>query len=90
MHFDPKTARVSVDCGRCLRARYRDMGEVCTLVLFICYVVKKLHDIVYFVAPVNYCTRLFPANAKFKSAKTMCYGVLEGIMIFIIVKEHFQ
>ena len=35
MHFDPKTARGSVDCGRCLRARFRDMGEVCTLVLFI-------------------------------------------------------
>ena len=28
MHFDPKTARGSVDCGRCLRARFRDMGEV--------------------------------------------------------------
>ena len=35
MHFDPKTARGSVDCGRCLRARFRYMGEVCTLVLFI-------------------------------------------------------
>ena len=35
MHFDPKTARGCVDCGRCLRARFRDMGEVCTLVLFI-------------------------------------------------------
>ena len=35
MHFDPKTARGSVDCVRCLRARFRDMGEVCTLVLFI-------------------------------------------------------
>ena len=35
MHFDPKTARGSVDSGRCLRAQFRDMGEVCTLVLFI-------------------------------------------------------
>ena len=34
-YFDPKTARGSVDCGKCLRARFRDMGEVCTLVLFI-------------------------------------------------------
>ena len=34
-YFDPKTARGSVDSGRCLRARFRNMGEVCTLVLFI-------------------------------------------------------
>ena len=34
-YFDPKTARGSVDCGKCLRARFRYMGEVCTLVLFI-------------------------------------------------------
>ena len=35
MHFDTKTARVSVASGRCLRVRFRDMSEVCTLVLFI-------------------------------------------------------
>ena len=35
MHFDPKTAHGSVDCRRCLRAWFRDMGEVCTLVVFI-------------------------------------------------------
>ena len=34
-YFDPKTARGSVDCGKCLRVRFRYMGEVCTLVLFI-------------------------------------------------------
>ena len=34
-YFDPKTSRGYVDCGRCLRARFRYMGEVCTLVLFI-------------------------------------------------------
>ena len=28
MHFDPKTARGSVDCGRCLRPRFQDMGKV--------------------------------------------------------------
>ena len=32
-YFDPKTARASVDCGKCFRARFRDMGEVCTSVL---------------------------------------------------------
>ena len=34
-YFDPKTARGSVDCGRCLRVQFRDMGEVRTSVLFI-------------------------------------------------------
>ena len=34
-YFDPKTARGPVGCGRCLRLRFRVMGEVCTLVLFI-------------------------------------------------------
>ena len=34
-YFDPKTARGSVDCGRCPRVWFRYMGEVCTLVLFI-------------------------------------------------------
>ena len=33
-YFDPKVARGS-DRGRCLRARFGYMGEVCTLVLFI-------------------------------------------------------
>ena len=31
-YFDPKTARGSVDCEKCLRARFRYMGEVCTLI----------------------------------------------------------
>ena len=44
MHFEPKTARGSVDCGMCLRARFRDMGEVCTLVLLI-VIVRRFDQI---------------------------------------------
>ena len=40
VHFDPKTARGSVSCGRSLRARFRDMGEVCTLLIFVLQVFK--------------------------------------------------
>ena len=78
MHFDPKTARGSVDRGRCLRARFRDMGEVCTLVLFIVLVLGSYVRVDVRSPNFNYLVHKLKCLPQTKST----YKVYENVNLY--------